>query len=45
MKGLIPEEVQKEFLQKNYNNESMNMRIERSILFVGEIKGKICRIC
>lgn len=39
--GIIPFEVQENFLKTNYNDESMQRRLERSFLFVAEIAGKI----
>ena len=37
--GIIPLDVQNKFLQKNYNDESMKLRIDRSIVYVAEVDG------
>jgi len=39
--GIIPLEVQKNFLKLNYSDESMKLRIERSIVYVAEVEGKV----
>lgn len=39
--GIIPLEVQNNFLKSNYSDESMKQRIERSIVYVAEVKGKV----
>ncbi|KAB2333312.1 GNAT family N-acetyltransferase [Cytobacillus depressus] len=39
--GIIPRDIQDNFLQTAYNDEMMRRRIERSHLFVGETDGKI----
>lgn len=39
--GIIPLDVQENFLNTAYNDERMKQRIERSILFVAEIEDKI----
>jgi ribosomal protein S18 acetylase RimI-like enzyme len=40
-KGIIPLEVQNNFLKSNYSDESMIQRIERSIVYVAEVEGKV----
>lgn len=39
--GIIPVEVQERFLQSAYNDEMMVRRLERSLLLVAELNGKI----
>ncbi|WP_226675019.1 GNAT family N-acetyltransferase [Mesobacillus jeotgali] len=39
--GIIPLEVQNNFLKANYSDESMIQRIERSIVYVAEVEGKV----
>lgn len=39
--GIIPLEVQNNFLNLYYSDESMKQRIERSIVFVAEVEGKV----
>jgi GNAT superfamily N-acetyltransferase len=39
--GIIPLEVQNNFLKLNYSDESMKQRIERSIVYVAEVEGKV----
>jgi ribosomal protein S18 acetylase RimI-like enzyme len=39
--GIIPLEVQNNFLKSNYSDESMIQRIERSIVYVAEVEGKV----
>ena len=39
--GIIPLEVQNNFLKLNYSDESMKLRIERSIVYVAEVEGKV----
>lgn len=39
--GIIPLEVQINFLKLNYSDESMKLRIERSIVYVAEVEGEI----
>ncbi|MFS0864757.1 GNAT family N-acetyltransferase [Fredinandcohnia sp. 179-A 10B2 NHS] len=39
--GIIPLEVQNNFLKSNYSDESMKLRIERSIVYVVEVEGKV----
>lgn len=39
--GIIPLEVQNNFLSLNYSDESMKQRIERSIVYVAEVEGKV----
>ena len=39
--GIIPLEVQNNFLNSAYNDESMKQRLERSILYVAEVDGKV----
>jgi len=39
--GIIPLEVQNNFLKSNYNDESMKRRIERSIVYIAEVEGKV----
>lgn len=39
--GIIPLEVQNKFLQENYSNESIKIRIERSVLYVADTEGEV----
>lgn len=39
--GIIPLKVQNNFLKSNYSDESMKQRIERSIVYVAEVEGKV----
>ncbi|QFT91127.1 Protease synthase and sporulation negative regulatory protein PAI 1 [Bacillus sp. THAF10] len=39
--GIIPREVQDNFLQSAYNDAMMHRRLEQSIVFVAEMEGKI----
>jgi ribosomal protein S18 acetylase RimI-like enzyme len=39
--GIIPLEVQENFLKTAYNDERMKQRLERSFLFVAEIAGEV----
>ncbi|MDN4494731.1 GNAT family N-acetyltransferase [Ureibacillus aquaedulcis] len=39
--GIIPLEVQENFLESAYNDERMKQRLERSTLFVAEIHGRV----
>lgn len=39
--GIIPLEVQNNFLKLNYSDESMKQRIELSIVYVAEVEGKV----
>ncbi|MBH5316458.1 GNAT family N-acetyltransferase [Paenibacillus sp. GSMTC-2017] len=39
--GLIPVESQEKFLKSVYNDEMMLRRLDRSMLYVAELKGKI----
>lgn len=39
--GIIPLEVQNNFLNLNYSDESMMLRLERSIVYVAEVNGKV----
>lgn len=39
--GIIPPEIQENFLKSAYNDEMMIRRLERSIIFVAEVDGKI----
>ncbi len=39
--GIIPIEVQNNFLKLNYSDESMKLRIERSIVYVAEVEGEV----
>lgn len=39
--GIIPLKVQNNFLKSNYSDESMKKRIERSIVYVAEVEGKV----
>jgi len=39
--GIIPTEIQNNFLLKNYSDESMKQRIERSIVYVAEVEGEV----
>lgn len=39
--GIIPLEVQNNFLKSNYSDESMKQRIERSIVYVAEVERKV----
>lgn len=39
--GIIPLEVQNNFLKSNYSDKSMIQRIERSIVYVAEVEGKV----
>lgn len=39
--GIIPSEVQENFLKSAYNNERMKQRLERSTLFVAEVEGRV----
>ncbi|MDX8288699.1 GNAT family N-acetyltransferase [Metabacillus indicus] len=39
--GIIPTEIQENFLKSAYNNEMMKQRLEHSILFVSEADGKV----
>lgn len=39
--GIIPLEVQNNFLKLNYSDDSMKQRIERSIVYVAEVEGKV----
>ncbi|WP_041964325.1 GNAT family N-acetyltransferase [Mesobacillus selenatarsenatis] len=39
--GIIPLEVQSNFLKSNYSDESMIQRIERSIVYVAEFEGEV----
>ena len=40
-KGIIPLEVQNNFLKVNYSDESMKKRMERSIVYIAEVEGDI----
>lgn len=39
--GLIPEEIQQQFLAQNYSDDVMKRRLERSILFVAVVDNKV----
>ena len=39
--GIIPLEVQNNFLKLNYSDESMKQSIELSIVYVAEVEGKV----
>ncbi|MFY3790883.1 GNAT family N-acetyltransferase [Ureibacillus sp. MALMAid1270] len=39
--GIIPLEVQDNFLNSAYNDEQMKLRLERSILYVAEVTGEV----
>ena len=39
--GIIPSEVQESFLKSAYNDKSMMHRLERSIVYVAEVEGRI----
>ena len=39
--GIIPLEVQNNFLKLNYSDESMKQRIKLSIVYVAEVEGKV----
>lgn len=39
--GIIPLKIQNKFLQENYSNESIKMRIERSVLYVADTEGEV----
>ncbi|TFB22906.1 GNAT family N-acetyltransferase [Filobacillus milosensis] len=39
--GLIPREIQDEFISRAYSDETMKAKVEHSILFVAELKGEI----
>lgn len=39
--GLIPEEIQHQFLTSNYSNEAMKRRIEHSLLLVAEVENNV----
>lgn len=39
--GIIPSEVQENFLKSAYNDERMKQRLERSTLFVAEVEGRV----
>ena len=39
--GIIPLEVQNNFLKLNYSDESMKRRIEHSIVYVAEVEGEV----
>ena len=39
--GIIPLEIQNNFLKLNYSDESMKRRIEHSIVYVAEVEGEI----
>ena len=39
--GIIPLEVQNNLLRLNYSDESMIQRIERSIVYVADVEGKV----
>jgi len=39
--GIIPLEVQNNFLKLHYSDESMKQRIERSIVYVAEVEDKV----
>ncbi|MFC7684966.1 GNAT family N-acetyltransferase [Ureibacillus sp. GCM10028918] len=39
--GIIPSEIQENFLKSAYSDEMMQRRLERSIIFVAEVDGKI----
>lgn len=40
-KGIIPEDIQTNFLQAAYHDDMMKKRLEQSFLFVAETEGKI----
>ncbi|KGR76986.1 GNAT family N-acetyltransferase [Ureibacillus sinduriensis] len=40
-KGIIPVEVQNNFLKTAYSDENMKRRLERSFLYVAEVEGKV----
>ncbi|MEN1935859.1 GNAT family N-acetyltransferase [Paenibacillus sp. 102] len=40
-KGIIPQEVQKNFLEQAYSNEMMERRLEHSHLFVAEVDDRV----
>ncbi|MBT2218600.1 GNAT family N-acetyltransferase [Virgibacillus dakarensis] len=39
--GIIPRKVQENFLQAAYNDDRMEMRLQRSFLYVAKVDGKI----
>lgn len=39
--GIIPSEAQENFLKSAYNVEMMKQRLERSILYVAEVEGRV----
>ncbi|MFS0824705.1 N-acetyltransferase family protein [Bacillus sp. 1P02SD] len=39
--GIIPLEVQNNFLKSAYNDERMKQRLERSFIFVAEVDGRV----
>ncbi|MEN2467331.1 GNAT family N-acetyltransferase [Ornithinibacillus sp. FSL M8-0202] len=39
--GIIPSEVQENFLKSAYNDERMKQRLEHSTLFVAEVEGRV----
>ena len=39
--GIIPIEIQNNFLKSAYNDEMMKQRLERSFLYVAEVEGKV----
>jgi ribosomal protein S18 acetylase RimI-like enzyme len=39
--GIIPLEIQENFLKSAYNDERMKQRLERSVLFVAEVESEI----
>jgi len=40
-KGIIPLEVQDNFLKSAYNDDQMKLRLERSILYVAEVEDEV----
>ena len=39
--GIIPLEVQDNFLKSAYNDERMKLRLERSVIYVAEVEGQV----
>ncbi|UCZ55204.1 GNAT family N-acetyltransferase [Bacillus shivajii] len=39
--GLIPRDIQDKFVSRAYSDENMALRVEKTVLFVAEIKGEV----
>ena len=39
--GIIPLEIQDNFLKSAYNDEQMKLRLERSVIYIAEVEGQV----